>query len=295
MKRLLKNKKGIISLDSIGNTIRSVIDIMPTWLKFLILLFLLATIGYVISYAFNVFGIYCNSANEPVKVANMFTGLSLIFEKPDSSLLGKTTIETKEVLWVEECSILAEQGGTFRFDQEGDQDLTGLNPNSQDGLTYEIDNTMYLYLSPACTNCRTGWYKPNNSNNLPRRTCFGNVEAIPDGKKTFGQQVSCVLNGCEPPKNYEFDTKTNNYRCIDESCKSKTQGDNWDALLKSKQAELLYPNTNNKRNTGADGFIGITCTDINPKLAIFGFDFLNYKIMLLGLVLAVLIWIATKL
>jgi hypothetical protein len=290
MKKMWKNKKGILGIGEIGNAIRSVIDVMPNWLKFLIFLFILAFVGYILTFAFNVFGIYCNSASEPVTIPNAITNLNLIFEKPDASQIKSTSISPDSVLFVEDCAEFVEDG-SFRFDNPDEiGDLTGLNPDSPDGTTYQITSPLYLYKGVGCVSCRSGVYKPNNTAKLSYKACFGNVQRVSDEDKTFTQKITCAFT-CQPPPLYEYDFTANKYNCIDQTCLSKTIGERWDELLKEKQATLLYPDSANGRRIDSTGFIGITCNQLDPKLAIFGFDFLNYKIILMLLVLWALIWL----
>ena len=77
MKKLMNNKKGaILNLFSgAGDLIKSFFDILPKPIKFLLFLAILLLLGVVIGWLLNGIGVFCDSADNPVKISNILVSI----------------------------------------------------------------------------------------------------------------------------------------------------------------------------------------------------------------------------
>jgi hypothetical protein len=285
MRRIFKNKKGVLSgiLDSVGQLIQGILTIVPKPLLILIFLFLIVTVSYILSIIFNSFGIYCNSANEPVQLnTNILTSISLISQIPDPKQLGLEQLNMEE----SGITIISEQ-------------ITECSTQVQEGY-YILSNNQrinfntptYFYDGTYCTECNAITLYDNVTGRVggvSKKWCVGKVARNED--KSLLQKALCGNLACEPPQHYQYDPTPNAYTCSDQTCAGITLGQKWDELLASKNAQLMYQTQDNQRQTSADQLLGITCQDLKPRLAIWGIDLFRYEYIFVLLIIWILIWI----
>ena len=279
-KRIFGNKKGAI-LDNIGQLIQGIVSILPKPVLFLLFLFILVSLSYVLSLAFNAFGVYCNSADVPVKLnANFLDNIALIGQVPDPELLGREALELGEFgisvgsAGLTECSQLV-PAGTIYFEDDTAQNFT---------------TPTWFYDGTFCTNCQeVNIKKPAGDVD---KVCFGNVERKSQADKTLLQRTFCGGLGCEPPEHYYYDQNTNTYVCADETCAGITLGQKWDELLFSKGAVPYYlEDQPDLRNPSAEHLTGITCENLKPRFAVFGVDLFTYNIWIFITLIVILLWL----
>lgn len=286
MKKILKNKKGVIGFlsgatDSIVGIIQTLTNIIPKPVLFIIFIFLLVAVGSALSLLFNVFGIYCNSADLPVQLgAGITSGISLIGQVPDPTLLSSESINLEEGGYtilsdqVTECSTRV-PSGTIIF-----KDKTTIN------FTTPTD----FYDGQFCTECEEVEVYTELTGRVggfTKKWCYGDVTR--DEEKNLVQRALCGGTACEPPQHYYYDQSQNLYQCADLTCMGITQGQKWDELLKSKGATLMY-NTIDETNPSSERFVGITCNELSPRLAVYGIDIFNFSMWMMIMVIILLLW-----
>lgn len=277
MKRLIKNKKGLVSglLDNIGNLIQGIVQIMPKPILLLIFLFLIVSLSYVLSIIFNSFGIYCNSANEPVKLnTNILTSISLIGQIPDPADINKADIDIENDPAVQLCSRKIGTGYYLKED------------NTQTNFT-----NRWFYIGTYCTQCNKITLYDNGVNQ--GEWCEGDASRTPEENRGILQKALCGTTACEPPKDYYYSQSQNKYVCSNtNTCTGATIAQKWDELLASKEAGMLYPNVpTGTRNPSAEYAIGITCKELKPRLGIWGIDLFRFEYILIIIILGVLFWV----
>lgn len=278
MRRLIKNKKGILGLDNIGSTISTIFSTFPPPVKFLFFMLLITFAVSILSYGFNAFNVFCNSASEPVKIDGLpFTNLDLAFSQPSIEELGQETLPIDSTLAVAKCSVL-ETEGYYQVTEQGEES----------DFKHQINDNTWFYQGTVCTNCIDVQVYPVDGG-LRYPACLGNVERVRQEDKTLGQKLLCPIAGCQPPEGYVFDYETGLYRCVSNFCKSRTLGLIWDEQLNGRNAKLINPNLETD-NFKSDRVIGLTCTDLHPRMAVYGIDFLNFKTFLLLTLLTGLFW-----
>lgn len=281
--KLLRNKKGAL-LDGIGNLIQGIIDIVPPQVKFLFFLLLIVLFSYVLTIIFNAFGVYCNTANEPVKInANLFQSVSLIGQTPELTEINQQAVEGN----VKSCRVQLGRGDGFIY-----------YPSTN--TSQEITSDSWYYKGTYCSQCTLGIVK--NMVNETREevssggeVCVGTATPTPTDDKTWWQRVVCnddnqFFGSCEPPEGYQFDPSIGLYVCASQSCESRTIADEWDGKLRERGANLLYDNYGGERDISEKGFLGITCTDLAPRLAIFGLDIFTFTIWIFLTLIILLFW-----
>ena len=273
--RLFSNKKGSI-LDNIGGFISGVVSVVPPQVKFLLFLLIMVFFSYILTILFNGFGVFCNSAGEPVKLnANFLSGISLMSEVPSASEVGSQDIEAN----VKQCREYIEAG-------EGNITIPVFN------RTEAITTSKWYYTGSYCSDCVQAIIKREGKSDL--EVCYSPATYKTKDEKTWWQNVVCnsesyVWGRCEPPEHYYFNEQTGLFSCEDGSCDRITVGQLWDEKLRSKGAELIYPESIGRDKT-SNGFIGLTCTDIDPRLAIFGIDLFTFNMWLFITLIVILIW-----
>lgn len=279
MKRILKNKKGVAILDNIGQLIQGILQIVPKPILLILFLFVIVSVSYVLSILFNSFGIYCNSANEPVKLnANLLSGVSLITQIPDLEEIGREAVEGN----VKSCR-----------KQFNTQDAYFYIPSTN--TTKNITTNLWYYEGTYCSQCTTGILKKTNGQEtINQEYCTDRAYPTPTENKTWWQKTVCssensIFGSCEPPKGYYFDQNVGYYVCNSQDCTGKTIADKWDEKLAENGATLLYASTED--NLKAVNSIGITCTELKPRLALWGVDLFRYEYIFLLIIIVILIWI----
>lgn len=294
MRRLLKNKKGSL-LDSAGNTLNGIISIMPPQVKFLLFLFLLVLVSYLLTVLFNVFGVFCNSAQEPVQISpNVIANINLMANTPNFNEIGNEQIDPisipllSQVEDAVECANL-ETPPTSYIILEPDTNSFFVNLGFYQGQEINITQPTWFYgaSASACTICQR--VRVLDKSGLASRysACYGDVYRKPEADKTFTQKMFC---GCQPPEHYYFDSHAGAYKCIDETCDGITLGQKWDELLSSKGATLLYPTMNEGRDKSSDGLLSISCSQLSPRLATFGIDLFSFPVWVFITLMMILFW-----
>lgn len=290
--KLFHNKKGILGNvgASIGNLIGTIFHTLPKPLLFLIFLAIILLIGSLLTYIFNFTGIYCNSADVPVNVGfNLLTTTELIGQVPDAKEINTNDVPLSKILGVSgskgtTCSVY----------------LTSGYYTLENGSTNNFTNR-WFYDGTYCTNCivakiynSTGKSLIQQDINLEDGMCLGDAYRLPDNEKGWWKKWNCNSDGssnCEPPAHYRYDYRTNNYVCDDfNGCNLITVGQKWDDTLKNVGAKPLYGDLNETTNPSYEGMIGIKCVDMHPKLSIWHIDIFDYKIWVVLMLIAILIW-----
>jgi len=246
-------------ISSIVNGIKTFIDNTPKPIKFCFFLISILLLGGIINTSLHIFGVYCDSGNNPVNVG-MVNGVSLLDDLPNPELFGSMQVSTSKYHSViSQCSAFRETGVMILED--------GIKENFTD---------RYFYSNDGCTVCESAELPSEKILGLftyNSQVCKGDVYRIPDENKSFTQKTGCL---CEPPKGYFYSYRGNSYICEDNSCEGQTESVIWDNKLNDKDAVPFYPEgkTNNIDYRKAVGFI---CEDYKPKIAVFGINIFNYK------------------
>jgi len=290
--KIIKNKKGALSgiISSIGNLIQSIFRTLPKPILFILFLTILLLLGQLIPTIFQAFGIFCNSAEQPVNTGlNPFSNIALMMDKPDPDTLNQEVIKLNKVLFLSynkhtDCSIRLDSG-TIIF---------------PDGTKINITEPTWFYDGAYCTDCLevtienppVGLLTGVSKEALENGICYGDVYPTPEEEKGWYKRQACSHKGgeeCEPPIGYYWDAELNLYICQDESCSEKTSGEDWDNKLTEKGATPIYPEKE-KTGTGYTSFISIKCRDLKPRLAIYNIEIFDYKIWLLIMLITIGIW-----
>jgi len=288
------NKKGLAGsiMQSIGNFFQGIMHILPKPLLFLILLAIILLLAQLLSFIFNIFGIYCTSGDIPMTIGfNPLYTAELIGEIPDASTIGLNDVPLNKILFVNEkkgtsCSIYL-TSGIMTF------------PN---GSTTNFTNG-WFYDGTYCTEClvvkitnSTGQSIIQQDINPEDGMCFGNVWKLPDEEKGTWKRWNCGSDAgsqCEPPEHYYYNYQTNSYICdsLDMNCNQMTIGQKWDDTLKSKGATPLYGDTYGEiRDVSHKKLLSIQCKDLRPKLTLYGIDIFNLTYWLYLLLLGIMFW-----
>lgn len=255
------------------------------------------------SFAFNVFGVYCNSAEQPVilgggfftKIAN---GVSLLGSIPDPKTLNENALSIEQtplsgipLSQVTKCTRTM-PSGTIYFNETQRTLLLSLFTNVEVNAVNFTTPTSF-YDGTFCTTCQQ--VTICGASGDCQKMCIGDAFRTPNTDKTFLQKALCGNLGCEPPEHYFYSQTRNLYLCDDNSCTSRTLGQAYDQLLASKGATLFNQNVDGTINPSSDNIVGITCQDLKPRLAFFGIDVFEFKywaiIMLIVLAFWGLTWI----
>jgi len=283
-------------LTGITNGIKTFIDNTPKPVKFIFFLIFILLLGGLINSSLNVFGVYCDSNDNPVKVS-LASGVALIGKVPDYELLNSNQVKLNKVFLTSEdkhtdCSVLLTEG-TVTFEDETTTDIK------------DIEGGVWVYDGAYCTDCEevriknsdVGLLSNVNAGDLASGVCWGDVDRKINYSNWWKKSV-CGSGECEPPINYKYSSDLNRYICVDDSCLSQTgQGQNsgakWDEELKKKGAERFYPEgiTNELSDINAVGFV---CEDLKPKLTFFGIEVFNYRYWILIMVISVMMYFLFK-
>jgi len=284
---LLKNKKGVINIGGMvsgaGSLLRSFFEILPKPIKFLLYLLLLLLIGAFLQASLQVFGIYCDSANNPVHLGlNVFSNIGLMDEVPPPELIGKEVIDTANLQrGVAECTICFEAGEVTIIHEE---------------FTELTTTRTCFYKDAGCVTCAetidldpTGFTLTGNLKNY----CLGDAFRKEQEDKSLLSKWLCgaeYFGRCEPPEHYYYDSAVDLYVCADETCAGITAGQIWDEKLINKGATYLYPE-GTTTGTSYTKFIGVTCQDIKPVVGIYGIPIFDYKLWIFLMLIFLLFFI----
>jgi hypothetical protein len=300
----MKSKKGSI-LGDIGSLMQNFFQTLPKPVKFIIFLAILLLIGVIIQYSLYIFGIYCDSANNPVKLSSgIFANIGLINEIPDDmSLLDKEVVEIEETpatkILGKSVSLCSQYYSDYRLRSSNGTETWFYNEGRYfyDG-TYCTDCEAVRILPIIYTNANRSSYTPQASE---KKYCLGDVQHKENYgglfgwmKKSICLSSSDVIGGaCNPPKNYFYSYQINTYLCANNNCTGITLGQIWDDKLKNSGGVSLYPNGDNvtKSYTSA---VNIKCEDLSPKIAVFGIPVFDYKLWFMILLIGVVLWVYMK-
>lgn len=280
-KGLFPNKKGLLGDigQTISQTIGNLLDITPKPIKIILFIFLLLAFAQLFTYAFNMFGIYCNSNNEPVKIhTNIIDQIALIGEIPDYKTLGLNAIPTEEAGFT-----VASQQVTACSRQFPSGTI-----ETENGTQTTFTQSRWFYDGTFCTECNkvSVCGISGDCNNF----CETDVTRITEEQKGFFQKAFCGRVGCEPPEHYYYDATRNIYICLDNTCQATTIATLWDNKLASKGATTLYQGTQGNQNPAYTNFAGITCLEIQPRLAVFGIDVFSFTLWIFLIIIFGLAW-----
>jgi hypothetical protein len=291
------NKKGIAGsiMQSIGNFFQGIMHIIPKPLIFLIFLAILLLLGQLLTYIFNIFGVYCTSGGIPMTIGfNPLYTAELIGDIPDSSTVGLNDVPLNKVLFLNtnkgtDCSVRI-PSGTMTF------------PN---GTTRNFTTPMWFYDGAYCTDClivkitdypSTGFFADPETK-PEAGMCYGNVWKKPDTEKSWWKKWTCGDTSgsaeCEPPEHYYYNYQSNTYTCdeTETQCTQTTVGQKWDETLKSKGATPLYADAYGEtRDISHTKMLSIQCKDLRPKLTLFGIDIFNLTYWLILMLLGIMFW-----
>ena len=287
MKKLMNNKKGAIFnlFSGAGDLVKSFFELLPKPIKFLLFLAILLLLGVIIGWLLNGLGVFCDSADNPVKISNILVSLDLLNEIPDPTTLNLEVIEsdTAQYMTVEECSVCYEAGQVLII-----REL----PN---GSTYKqnISRRTCFYKDAGCVICEeTIGLDPQTANLLGnlKGYCLGDATIKPYEDKNMLSKWFCgktFIGRCQPPEHYFYDSTRDNYFCLDETCTGITAGVRWDEKLRDSGAKMIYPEGQlNKKD--ADSMVQVSCKDIKPTITIYGIPIFDYRMWLIIMLITIL-------
>lgn len=301
MKKLMNNKKGAIFnlFSGLGDIIKSFFDLLPKPIKFLFFLILLLILGAVIGWLLNGFGVYCDSADNPVRISNVFSSIDLMNEIPDTDLLNLEVIEPQETesyLRSSHCNLCYEAGEVIVIRE--------LRNGSK--IEQNISQRTCFYKDSGCVICEdVVELNPIDYNifgNL-RGYCMGKATIKPYEDKNLFQKALCgakFYGLCQPPEHYFYDGVTEQYLCEDETCTGITAGDRWDDKLRKAGAIMLYPKLTTEelaRNPDktpvtkidSDKLVQVSCQYLQPTITIYGIPIFDYRYWLIIMIIIILI------
>jgi hypothetical protein len=294
------NKKGTI-LGDIGQTISSVLDLIPRPIKLLFFLALILLIGSLIQYSIQIFGIFCDSSGTPVKIDfNIFVAVNMMGKSADLLSGGTRSLDFGEKL--AQCSIKTD-AGTLK-----DYSNLGLTETIVGNVPYE----RYYYLTSPCVHCDGGDYvlenatyqgqpimppNPTQTPSINNRyfVCIGNAYAKNSSDLNWIEKIQCSKTAaeiCKPPTHRYYNFNYNYYTCLENepNCDESLLKE-WDSLLYDNNAESLYSPSNQTENVrDYEHAVGISCQKYKPTISVFGFPIFDYKIWLLLFIIIIIYW-----
>jgi len=293
MKRLLNNKKGIFG-DIIGffqSLFQTITNILPKPVLFILFLFIMLFLGNLLSYVFNINGIYCNGADEPVKLnGNFINNLGLISEVPEKNNLNE--INPTGLSFSDDITSCYK-----RIDATDNAIIKIIDKNSvREGNITNITTTQFFFNSPQCADCEDvelTYIEYNNAVQI--KACSGYAYPLnysDNSKITWYQKLVCGRTSCAVPQGFYFDYKTGLMKCSGNGCSGLTYSDDWNNKLKKYDATLLYPEIdgNSNRKLGYDEALGITCVDLQPKLSVYSINIFDYKLWVVLTLIFIMFW-----
>lgn len=293
--RLISDKKGALGsvIGSIGSFFQGLLQMMPKWLLYLLLIGVIVIVGTILTFIFNVFGIYCTSSDIPMSIGfNPLSTAELIGQIPDVATVGTNSIKVENpgfpsLLTSKTCSLFLNSGTIVL----------------EDGNTQEFNNT-WFYVDNQCVVCiHAKVYNHTGKNILipiipEAGLCYGNVWAGVEVSSLFGT-YDCSEGGnlCRPPQDYFYDYTTNTYRCDETTtdCTKKTLGQTWDDLLVQKGAKPLYEDAYGEgREIKYDKFAQIRCRDARPRFTIYGIELFRAEYWAFLIIITIGMWAIIK-
>jgi hypothetical protein len=288
---LFPNKKGSI-IGDIGNFINGIVTVIPPQVKFILFLLIIVAFSYLLTIIFNAFGVYCNSANVPVKLnVNIMSSIDLMGKTPDIKDINSESINPTNNNIVSECVVdlspeLFETGGA------------GGKIKYANGTIENITGEKFFYQNTRCVDCRVVVQIKGLNNAFwgwSTDYCMDDVYRKPDSEKSWLAKTTCDSDSmlgspCTPPPHYMWSHVTGKYQCMDNTCEGMTVGKAWDETLARNGAKLLNPDVSQGMDISSKGFVGLTCTDMSPRLAVYGIDLFSFTVWVFLTLIILLFW-----
>jgi hypothetical protein len=286
-KYFLKNKKGQLGLgsimQSIGNFFQGLMHLIPKPALFLIFIFIIVLLAQLLTYIFNIFGVYCTSGDIPVTIGfNPLQTAELIGEQPRAEDLGKEILEPNDLQEsVIECTTQATGTGEY----------TLIYSN---GTRVNSSVVRWFYHDGGCTLCDVSVKVDFHDRLANEQWCITDGHTKPEAQKNTLEKWFCgnkMFGRCEPPPHYYWDAQTGKYLCEDQTCAGITAGNYWDDTLAKHGAKPLYPDAYGEGiSTSYDKAVSIQCHDVRPKLTLFGIDIFYFQYWIIGMLIIIMIW-----
>lgn len=239
------NKKG--QADFIGNFISTI----PKPVLYIFFILLLSVIASLLSPLFNGFGIYCNSAGEPVRLenSNLFSNFGLMSSLPDADEIGGLSLNVP-TNWYNDC--LRFVNGSERFYGAG------------------------------CVDC--DYF--SDSNHL---YCVGDAYILSKDDMSWWNRNTCGLNTCKIPQGYYFSVTSGKFECLGNDCSSKTLAGERDSKLNNLGAVIIYPDEQDSNSI--KGFFRFGCNkNLNPEVTLKGIPLFRLEYWAIIVLIIILLW-----
>jgi hypothetical protein len=281
---LFWNKKGLFGevMGSIGNFFQGILHIIPRPLIFLIFLFIILLLAQLLTYVFNIIGVYCTSGDIPMTIGfNPLKTAELIGQIPRAQDLGKEIINPNDMQGgIENCAWNVISGTyTLKYDN-GTIENSSMSRWFYNGKGGCVDCTLVTVDTHGITQ--------------PEQWCITDAHRKPYNQKSTLAKWFCGGNygRCEPPEHYYWQASSGQYICEDLTCTGITAGDQWDSILKEAGATPLYENAYGEtQDVSHTAFVSIQCKDVRPKLTLYGIDIFNLEYWLILMLIAVMLWV----
>ena len=282
---ILWNKKGVFGgiMQSIGNFFQGIMHILPKPVLFLIFLFIILLLAQLLTYIFNIMGIYCTSGDIPVTIGfNPLKTAELIGEIPQAEDLGKEILDANALQQsVEVCAIVGTRSGLYTITYDnGTQENSTVPRNFYNGRS-------------GCVTCTLATIDFHDIT-TPEKWCISDAHIKPENEKSTLAKWFCgarYFGRCEPPLHYYWQASSGKYVCEDQTCEGITAGDWWDNILEQNGARPLYPDAYGEaQDISHTKFVSIQCKEVHPKLTIFGVDIFNLEYWLILMLIAIMFW-----
>jgi len=277
------NKKGVFGgiMQSIGNFFQGIMHVLPKPVLFLIFLFIILLLAQLLTYIFNIIGIYCTSGDMPVSIGfNPLKTAELIGEIPQAEDLGKEILDPNALqTGVEYCSWQPHGLYTIIYDNGT-----------------EVNSTVPRWLyngRGGCVDCTLAKIDTYDLT-TPEKWCISDAHIKPENERGTLAKWFCGAKNfgrCEPPMHYYWQSSTGNYVCEDQTCTGITAGNYWDNTLQQNGAKPLYLDGYGEgQNTNPQAFVSIQCKDVHPKLTIYGIEIFNLNYWLILMAITIMFW-----
>ena len=278
------NKKGVFGgvLQSVGNFFQGLMHIIPRPLIFLIFIFIIVLIAQLLTYIFNIFGIYCTSGDIPMTIGfNPLKTAELIGDIPQASDLGKEEVDPNALQHgVENC--VWQPTGTYTLTYD-------------DGTEENSSTPRWFYNGRGgCVDCTLVTVYVWRGIGTPEKWCINDAHTKPYNEKGTLAKWFCgakYYGRCEPPLHYYWQATTGQYVCDDPTCTGITVGENWNNILEQNGATPLYADAYGEaKDISHEAFVSVQCKDVRPKLTLYGLDVFNFQYWLIIMLIAIMFW-----
>jgi hypothetical protein len=282
---ILWNKKGVFGgiMQSIGNFFQGIMHVIPKPILFLIFLFIILLLAQLLTYIFNIFGVYCTSGDIPVTIGfNPLKTAELIGEIPQAEDLGKEILDPDAIQDTVESCEWEITSGTYTITYDN-------------GTTENSSIPRHLYNGrTGCVTCTLATIDFHGAITIPEKWCISDAHIKPENERGTLAKWFCgarYFGRCEPPLHYYWQASTGNYVCEDQSCTGITAGDWWNNILEQNGARPLYTDAYGEaQDTSHQKFVSIQCKDVHPKLTVYGIDIFNLEYWLIIMCIAIMFW-----